>query len=187
MLEGKITLFEIALPKFETNNIINAQIISGCNAYIGQYISEDYSVHSELEEESYAYLNSNYRGKALVIDLCLSANKDNIYKDFYVRCVSVRSDNGFLIKIDGPKNEKYNSRINMQGDSVIGIGLFLNDEQYESLSEANRIGIEGAFALGKKTNVYGFNINVSRTEEGYDLQTANTYKLKGRNINHLAH
>lgn len=79
MLDNTIKLFEISLPKIEAD-FVNAQIISGCNAYIGKMHSDKNRIYSELEENSYAFLNNNdYGGEVLEVEIRLIANKNNIY------------------------------------------------------------------------------------------------------------
>lgn len=75
----------------------------------------------------------------------------------------------------------------MKGETVIGICLFLKDEEYKKLNEAKVFGIDGIFALGKVNNTFGFNICITKNNDGYIVQSANTYKLKSTNINNMVH
>lgn len=177
MLDGQITIFEVSLPRIESKES-KIQVISGVNAYIGQFCSNDSKIYSELEKESTAYINKNINGNVLELELCLKANKENTYCPFLARCISIRTDNGLILKINGFQNDFHDTKVNMNGDSVLSIGIFLTDEQYEDLINATNFAIEGAFALRKASNVYGFNVNVIRVHNCNQIEKANTYKLK---------
>ena len=187
MLDCKVTLFQLPMPNTRVEQD-KAQIISGCNAYLGQAFLSAHGIYSELEQDSCAYLNCNdYNGKAIEIEICLKTNKENLYSYFCLRCVTLRTDKGLVIKKNGPINDKHITRINMNGESVIGMGVFLSDADFKHLSETQKIGFEGAFSLGKVNNTYGFNIIVSRNNGDYVIESANTYKFRNRSINSMWH
>ena len=188
MLNAEIKLFDVNLPAIQLNSSV-AMIVAGCNAYVGNYIASEKRVYSEWEENNYAYLNCNdYNGKVFELEICLQSNNQNIYSEFYARCFSIRTDNDLNIKINGLKNNKYYAKMNMANQAVIGIGLFLPDEEYCLLLEANLILIEGFFALKKPRNTYGIAIQLEKIEDNFDMKFANTYKVKKTgNINNLVH
>ena len=188
MLDANIKLFEFQLPSVQSK-LRSAMIVGGCNAYVGNYIVSEYRGYSEWEQNNYAYLNCNdYNGKVLEIEICLQSNEQNIYRAFYARCFSIRIDNQFTIKIDGLKHNKYYTKMNMNNQVVMGVGMFLTDEEYELLLKANLILIEGFFAIQKPRNTYGIAIQLEKKERGFEPRFANTYKVKGiGNINNLAH
>ena len=188
MLNANIKLFEVNLPAIQIKSSV-AMIVAGCNAYVGNYIASEKRGYSEWEENNYAYLNCNdYNGKVFEIEICLQSNEQNIYSEFYIRCFSIRTDNGLNIKVNGLKNNKYYTKMNMINQAVMGIGLFLKDEEYSLLLEANLILIEGFFALKRLRNIYGIAIQLEKNEDKFNLRFANTYKVKRiGNINHLAH
>lgn len=188
MLNADVKLFEINLPAIDAKSHVG-MIVSGCNAYMGTYMAGRDKVYSEWEENNYAYLNSNnYNGKVLELEICLQSNQDNIYADFYARCFTIRTDNGLRIKIDGFKHDRHCTKMNMYNQVVMGVGLFLKDGEYALLQQANLILIEGFFALKRVNNTYGIAMQLVKGDEQYEIQFANTYKMKGiGNINGLAH
>lgn len=180
-------LFELNFPKNEMP-VTQAIVIAGCNAYMGDCVG-DKKVYSEWEEKSYAYLNKNdYHGKVVEIEICLNSLSDYIYSEFYARCFAIRTDNGIGIKVNGPRNKKCITKMNMYNQIVLGVGLFLSDHDYELLLKADRILIEGWIALKRKSNTYGIAVQLERKNADFEVQFANTYKSKGvRDINILAH
>ncbi|MBR6627075.1 MAG: hypothetical protein IKL04_03745 [Lachnospiraceae bacterium] len=188
MLDSNITLFDFQLPAMQAN-ATSAMVVGGCNAYVGNYIESKKRGYSELEENNYAYLNSNdYSGKVFEIEICLQSNDQNIYSEFYARCFSVRTDNNLCIKINGWLNDKHYTKMNMNNQVVMGLGIFLKDEEYGRLLEANLILIEGFFAMRKPTNTYGIAIQLEKKDDAFKPRYANTYKMKQiKNINNLAH
>ena len=187
MLDANITLFNANFPKVEMPET-EAFIIAGCNAYLGECLG-DKKVYSEWEENNYAYLNTNdHHGKVIEIEICLNSILNYIYSEFYARCFAIRTDNGITIKINSSQKDKYITKMNMHNQIVLGIGLFLTDQEYELLLNAERILIEGCVALKRKNNTYGIAIQIERKNNNFEVQFANTYKLKRMgNINSLAH
>ena len=59
---------------------------------------------------------------------------------------------------------------------------------YESLLDANAIVIEGAIAIGKKSNVYMLSVKLEKKDDRFEIVYANTFKESGkRNINNFWH
>lgn len=190
MLNTQITLFEINLPNIQmAEKNTSAMVVRGCNAYIGEMSAGNVEVYSEFEELNYAYLNKNdYNGKVFELEVCLQSSKEYVYSGFYARCFSIRCDNGLRIKLNGLKNDKCYTKVNMNNQIVMGIGFFLSDEAYEMLQAAEIILIEGFFALEKVVNTYGIAIKLEKKKNKYKVRFANTYRLnKKEDINGLAH
>lgn len=190
MFNAQMTLFEINLPNIQmAEKNTSSMVVRGCNAYIGEVLDGNMRVYSEFEELNYAYLNNNdYNGKVFELEVCLQSNNEYIYSGFYARCFSIRCDNGLRIKLNGPINNKCYTKVNMNNQIVMGIGVFLSDEAYEMLQSAKIILIEGFFALEKVINTYGMAIKLEKKKEKYKVRFANTYRLSKKvNINGLAH
>lgn len=187
MLDIHNTLFKLNFSKIEMP-VTQSIVIAGCNAYLGECLG-DKKVYSEWEENNYAYLNRNdHHGKVIEIEICLNSIPNYIYSEFYARCFAIRTDNGITIKINGPQKDKYIAKMNMYNQMVLGFGLFLSDQEYELLSNAEKILIEGCVALKRKNNTYGIAIQIERKNNNFEVQFANTYKMKRMgDINSLAH
>ena len=187
MLDPNITLFNTNFPRNEMPDT-QAAIIVGCNAYVGECLGNK-NVYSEWEENNFAYLNKNgYHGKVIEIEICLKSIPQYIYSEFYARCFAIRTNNGIRIKINGPRKGKNITKMNMHNQIVLGVGLFLSDQDYDLLLNADKILIEGCIALKKKSNTYGIVIQLERKNTNFEVQFANTYKLKRMgNIDSLAH
>lgn len=188
MLDAYVTLFNLQFGIMETLES-KAMVVAGCNAYIGDSISKEDRVYSEWEENNYAYLNKNdYHGKVLELEICLHSISKYIYSEFYARCFAIRTDNGIRTKINGPQKSNWITKMNLHNQMVLGIGLFLSDYEYENLQKANMILIEGCFAIKKKNNTYGIAIQLKKKDSMYEVQFANTYKIKNiGSIDGLAH
>ncbi len=179
MLDNDITLFDLHIDSNgETTN--PALVIKGCNAVICNDRYGSQAIYSELEESSLVYLNKNdYKGNALVleIEICFSNNQRTPYHWFWARCFSIRTDNGLVIKVNGEKHDKAQSKINKDSMMVLGIGLFISNEQeYETLLNCNILLIEGFVALDRATNTYGVAIKLQRKKGEWEIIFANTFR-----------
>lgn len=116
-------------------------------------------------------------------------NQENLYPRFWARCFAIRTDNGTTCKINGMHNENPSySKINMHNQMTLGVGVFIDEEVYENLINANIIVIEGAIAIEKKTNIYLVSIKLEKQNGEFKVVYANTFKdISRRNIDWLCH
>ncbi|MBE5939666.1 MAG: hypothetical protein E7266_04630 [Lachnospiraceae bacterium] len=185
MFDADIKLFDLNFPTRESKG--NALVINGCNAFIKKNGNKE--VYSELEEMSYVYLNCNDYDQKMEMEFCFCNNQDNLYPRFWARCFAIRTDIGMTYKINGMRNTKPGySKVNMYNQMTIGVGIFIDEEVYENLINANIIVIEGNIAIGKKTNIYKISIKLEKKNNEFKVVHANTFKTYLiRNIDSLCH
>ena len=186
MFDADIKLFDVHFPTNEVRE--NALVLNGCNAYLKKnYDSND--VYSELEEMSYAYLNFNNYDQRIEVEFCFFNNQDEPYQKFWAKCYAFRTDKGLRHKVNGIQSVSPSfTKVSMNNEIVLGIGLYINEETYTALLEANAIVIEGAIALGKKTNVYYLSVKLQKDNNEFKIIYANTFKqMDKRSIDSLCH
>lgn len=185
MLDTNVKLFEFHLPKQDVKS--NALVLSGCVANLHQ--KAEHAIYSELEQWSHVLLNSNDYDKSIQIDFCFCNNYHNMYQKFWARCFSIRTDNGVLYKING-KRTRWNTvtKVNREGEMVLGIKIYLEEGVYNALMEANVILVEGFVALKHKYNTYGIATQLLKRDNKFEVLFADTYKYKRfDNINNFYH
>lgn len=186
MFDNTINLFNVQLPQLEVKN--NALVLSGCNSNI----STDKKIYSELDELNFICLNSNNGYGYIEIELCFDNNLKNPYIPVFGRCFTIRTNNGVLIKLNGPlydRVERYFSKVSRENKFVIGICYFFSsEEEKESIIKCNYFCIEGFIALRKKRQVYGVMCRLNRIENDWKMIDANTSRIsKYNHINSLYH
>jgi len=151
------TLFSVNLPEKEISKN-KTLILCGCETRITPCID----VYSELDELNYYTLNNNDYGLSrLDIQLDFQNNFEDPYFNFYVQCVSLRTNKGLLRKINynpfhKALRQNYYSKITKEGYMAIGISFYFEDsEQIQKLLNCDMFCMEGFIALKKKSNMYG--------------------------------
>lgn len=186
MLDADIKLFDVHFPTNEVRK--NALVLNGCNAILKKD-DENREVYSEIEEMGYVYLNSKDYAQKLEVEFCFFNNQENPYQKFWARCYAVRTENGLIRKVNG-MSCVYNglTKVSMNNEIVLGICLYIDDSTYKALLEASVIVIEGALALGKKTNIYYISVKLQKVKNEFKIVYANTFKDDTRrNIASLCH
>jgi len=186
-ISPSVTFFEVNLPSKEVGK--NVMVFSGCNAYLKSAELGTQGIYSELEEISFSHLNDNDTGyRKLEIEFCFRNNQKSAYQCFWANCFSVRTENGVVIKVARRECRKAYTKVNMNGDIVLGVGFFVSKEHYEKLVLAETMIIEGLLALGKCSNTYGVSVKIEKENEDYEIKYANTYQLSKRcDIRNIAH
>jgi len=181
------TLFNVSLPSAPTN-AGKALILSGCRVVLDKNIP-----YSEFDELNYYSFNCNDYGYGRTdVELSFENIFKNPYSRFFVRCLAIRTNNAILCKIDQnivPKIsmiENY-TKITKDGKVAIGIGYYFRSQhERDLLVNCSSFCVEGFFALGKKTKVYGFMCRIDQTDGGWCMSEGNTYQTyKHTNIKSL--
>jgi len=178
MFDSRFTLLSIeaALP-FRAEVCNNALLLKACNIYL---FSEG-RMFSEFDEMTFSRLNRNDYGFGTLEIEFVFANRvtKEAYPDFYTKCFVVKADTGKFIRTMKYKNDKYCSKVNQDGDLVIGIRyFFVNEDEINHIQECNALLVEGFIAFGKPQNVYGLMYQLQKEESGWQISSAYTYKPK---------
>lgn len=184
-----MTLFNVSFPNENTNKS-KALILSGCRVDLIQKVP-----YSEFDELNFYFLNNNDFGFGITnIELSFENNFIDPYFIFYIQCVTIRSDNGVLCKINKnaiPKRLKLGNYTKITKEGKIALGLkyyFRTQEEVEALINCNAFCIEGFLALKQKTNVYGFMVQIVKYDDEWVMEAGNTYRIhKHSSIEHLYH
>ncbi len=171
------TLFEINLPPKENNYKSSTLILSGCKAVIYDKIA-----YSEQNEQNFYPLNNANDFGKLDIELSFENTIKNPYSKFYVRCVTIRTDNEKICAINKNKSEhflKFNNytKITKEGKIAVGITYFFkSDEEYQKLLNCNSFCVEGFVSFKNKTTVYGFVCRAINKTNSWELVDGNTFR-----------
>lgn len=185
MLDANITLLSIeATVQDRTEMRSKALLFRGCKIYA---FSED-RIYSELEEQTFDALNTNEGRGVLEIEFAFENNVvSEGYPQFYTKCFVVRTDTNVLIKPMKMANYPSNSKLNQNGELAVGISYFFRSKsEIEGIKRCKNLLVEGFIALGKPTNVFGVMCQLEKTETGWKISSAYTYKTKyAKNIKKL--
>ena len=179
------TLFSIeAVLSDEKKDLPKALVLRACNVYL----FDDSRIYSELEEQTFDSLNDNEGYGELNIEFVFENNiVRESYPNFYTKCFVIRTDTGCFIKPMKVINNPNNSKINQNGELVIGIRYyFRNKDDVGKIIKCNSFLVEGFIALGKPKNVFGLMCQMQKDKEYWRINSAYTYKPKyARNIKEL--
>lgn len=144
------------------------------------YMCDDARLDSQFENMTFDMFNGNSGYGLLDIEFVF---ENNIVKDcyprFYTKCFSIRTDTDVYIKQMKYKSNPNESKVDQNGDLVIGIRYFFDDEQQmEKIKECNNLLVEGFIALGKPNNVYGIMCQLRKGKRKWKILSAYTYKPK---------
>lgn len=179
----KLFSIETQLPN-QTNCSSKVLLLRACNVYI----LEDNRIYSELEEQTFDPLNKNSGCGILDIEFAFENNiVSESYPEFYTKCFVIRTDTKVIIKPMKSTNYPHYSKINPNGELVVGIRYFFNDKRdKEKIMSCKSILVEGFIALGNVKNVFGIMCQLQKNESGWGITTANTYQPKyAKNIKYL--
>lgn len=180
---NKVFSIETSLPE-KTKNVSKALLLRACNVYI----FDNGRIYSEFEEQTFDMLNDNYGCGALDIEFILENDiVRESYPHFYTKCFVMRTDTDAIIKPVKFRNESNSSKINQYGELVIGIRYFFRDKsEIEKIISCKSLLVEGFIALGKVSNVFGVMCQLAKSENGWEIVSAYTYKPKyAKNIKNL--
>lgn len=185
MLDKNTTLLSInTAVKNEKESQQKVLLLRGCKIYA---FSKD-RIYSELEEQTFDTLNSNEGYGVLEIEFSFDHSIiSKNYPQFYTKCFVIRTDTDVRIKPMKTSNRSNNSKVNQNGDLSLGVSYyFRNASEVEKVKKCNSILVEGFIALDKPTNVFGVMCQLEKTEGGWEIASAYTYKPKyAKNIKSL--
>lgn len=170
--------FQISIQLPQTVPKVDGLKIESC---IVHYLADD-RLWSQFDEMIYNRQNRNDFGfGALDIEIGLSGFKRKSYPEVYTKCFLLRTDNDLLIRPMKTTNNKSLSKINKQGELAIGIRYyFQSDEEVKKLTASKQIMFEFFAALGNSRNTYAFMCQLAKCEESWEIQMANTYRLRDK-------
>lgn len=186
MLDANIDkLFSIeAVLSGEKKNLPKALLLRACNVYL----FDDNRIYSELETLTFDRLNDNEGYGEIDIEFVFDNNIINeSYPVFYTKCFVIRTDTKCFIKPMKLSNHSNNTKINQNGELVIGIRYyFRNKGDVDKIIKCNSFLVEGFIALGKPKNVFGLMCQMQRSKENWEINSAYTFKPKyAKNIKWL--
>ncbi len=186
MLDAKVNNNFVIAAKLPDKKIDNNKVllIKECKLYI----CDVDRIYSELEEQTFSIQNYNDGIGMLDIEFVFDNNITyNKYPQFYTKCFVIRTDNDLRIKPMKFSNEPSSSKINQNGDLIIGIRYFFEDKNdIEKLMSCDNILVEGFIALDTAKNVYGLTCQLQKDDDKWEIATAYTYKPKyAKNIKNL--
>ena len=179
----KILSIEVAVPE-KVENKRRILLLRACKVYV----FGNGRIYSELEEQTFDYLNSNEGYGVLDIEFVFENNvTSKNYPTFCTKCFAMRTDTNIVIKPMKSLNKFCNSKINQNGELVVGIRYFFrNERDIERIKSSKSLLVEGFIALEKTINVYGVMCQMQRTGKNWKIVSAYTYKpLYARNIKNL--
>lgn len=186
MLDSKVTLFSFSAsaPAIITKES-HALILKSCNIYA----FSAGRIFSELDELTFDSLNYNdYNCGTLEFELIFSnGSLKGAYPDFYTKCVVIRTDTNFYIKPMKTKNQPHYSKVNQDGDLVIGIRYYFKREcEIQQIRNCTSLLIEGFIALDSPKNVFGIMCQLEKESSSWNISSSYTYKPKyAKNIKNL--
>ena len=185
MFDASISLLSIdASVPDRTEKVSKALLIRTCKFYV--FSSE--RIYSELEEMTFDVLNTNTGYGALDVEfIFVNDIVQKSYPQFYTKCFVIRTDTGAIVKPMKTRNYPAYSKINQNGELVIGIRYYFKDKrEIAQIMQCKSILIEGFIALGKPTNVFGIMCQLVNEENGWKISSAYTYKpTYAKNIKNL--
>lgn len=163
------------IPKADKK--IDELVISSCSIH---YFSDN-RLWSAFEDLSYNNLTPNDYGLGVLdFEIGFTGYKGTAYPKVYTKCFRLLTDRKTLIKPMKFSNEFSLSKINQNGELVVGIRYYFQTEkELNELHDCQQILIESFFALGMKTNTYGFACQMHKSNNGeWNCSYANTYRIK---------
>lgn len=179
----KIFSIEASLPS-KKESVSGVLLLRACKIYL----FGDDRIYSEFEEQAFDALNGNRGFGALDIEFVFENNIiKKAYPQFYTKCFVMRTDTGDIIKPMKYSNASSESKVNSQGELVVGIRYYFTDEmQIQQIMECKEILVEGFIALGKPTNVFGVMCQLHKGKKNWKIFSAYTYKpSNAKNIKRL--
>ncbi len=163
-------------------------VLSNCKV-----LFDDKTLFSEIDELNSCLLNSNNSCGHMLLELTFETIK-NPYSIFYLGCLSLRTDNGVVIKINKPSSLKEfispnYTKVNKNGKMVIGVEYYFRTEKERNqFLTCHSLCLDGFFALKRKRNTYGFMCRMDKNGFNWSFAEGNTYRIyKHTNIQHLWH
>lgn len=164
--------------------------LTGCKV-----VHQDNDLYSEIDELNFYRLNSNdYECGRIDIELSFDGTTKKPYSNFKARCISIRSDHGANIKINGltPLHKispKSYTKVSKEGKLVLGLSYyFSNEDECEKILNCTSFCIEGFFSLGCDYNVYSFSCITKKINDNWCLDVGNVSRIYHlTNINNLLH
>lgn len=186
MLDAKVNNNFVIAAKLPDKKIDNNKVllIKECKLYI----CDVDRIYSELEEQTFSVQNSNDGIGMLDVEFILDNSiTDNKYPQFYTKCFVIRTNNGLKIKPMKFRNDPASSKVNQNGDLIIGIRYYFRDKSdIGKLMSCENVLIEGFIAFDKVNNVYGVTCQLQKIGDKWEITTAYTYKPKyAKNIKNL--
>lgn len=179
----KIWGIEATVPN-KSDEKSNALILRACNfSVFGKN-----KIWSEVEMLCFDVLNHNNNFGMMDIEFVFQNNVvEEAYPEFYTKCFVLRTDTGKFIKPMKRSNYPNCSKINQNGELVVGVRYFFHDEHdIDKIKKCNEMLIEMFVALGKQTNVFALKCDLVKTKDNWEITSAYTCKPKyARNVKRL--
>jgi len=183
------TLFNVSLPEASVGSK-KALVLSGCRVELTHE-----RPYSEFEELNFYSINCNDYGCGKAeIELFFDNSFSDPYFEFYMQCITIRTDRGILCKINkNPAPDillgKRYSKVTKEGKVSFGLGYYFRaKEELMALSSSKEFCVEGFVAIRRKRNVYGFMCQMKKEQGEWQLTDGNTYQIyKRSHIRSLAH
>lgn len=186
MLDAKIDSIFSANVAFDgkVDTKKNALLIRACKVCL---FSKE-RVYSQLNELTFDILNYNNGLGTLDVEFVFD-NKvvPKRYPVFYTKCFVIRTDTGVLIKPMKRMNKPAYSKVDQDGNVVVGIRYYFNcEEEIEKIMQCNKILVEGFIALENPKNVFGVMCQMKKIVNSWEITEAYTYKHRyAKNIKYL--
>ena len=185
MLNQEITLFNVNLQNGGKNVTDERIVLCSCKAKLFE------TTYSELDELTYALLNSNdYEQGFVEFEFSFNEKFKNPYMDFYVSCFSFRMDSlNYAIKTNGLKYKrktafllpKNYTKVDKNGHLSMGVCYFFRSAQErEAFLNCKEICVEGFVAFGKRTNTYNIMCRLAQQNNEWSIIDAYTYRRDGK-------
>ena len=172
---SKLFSIEATLPE-NTNSLSKVLLLKACKVYI----FDNGRIYSEFEDQTFNMLNHNNGYGAMDIEFVIENNiVREGYPKFYTKCFVMRTDTYFFLKPMKFSNSTSCSKINQNGEIVIGIRYFFRSKtEIEKIINCKNLLVEGFIALGKSTNVFGLMCQLKKGKKSWKITSAYTYKPK---------
>lgn len=160
-----------SMPEANTD----ALVITSCDIHM---LPNDDRMYSNFEDQTYNELNSSRGNLGFIdIELGLGGYSGRPYPRVYTKCFMLYTDKYQMIKPMKMTNNASESKINLRGDTVIGIRYyFRTEDEIFSLIHCNSILFECFFALGKTRNTYAIMCQLQKEKGEWGVKYANTYR-----------
>lgn len=190
MLDSKFTLLSISTSVQPT--LLRKEqglVLKSCNVCVYGENSADH-MYSQLDELTFEDLNRNDYGCGYM-EICfgfLGQVVEKPYPVFFANCFAIRTDTDCMIKPKNSRTGECQSKINHNGETVVGVRYFFKDaKEIERFCACNELLAEGLIALDTPKNVFGLMCRLKKEEDKWALFESYTYQCKHiKNIKDVA-
>lgn len=185
MLDAVIKLFDVNIELSDrfSKNKTDRIVFNACKAIVYD------KTYSELDETTFATLNDNNYGCGFIdFEFAFKENFKNPYMKFFISCFSIRSiskDYKTVTKLNTPRPGKMGgslyppnyTKVNQNGNLSFGVRYYFKTmDEKNTVLNSDEVCIEGFVSFGKKNNVYDIMCRIVKTDNGWELNEAYTYR-----------